>query len=199
MNIPLLIFLCLTDVAFLVFIILTMIKDSVIRNYADLKYSIIMQTMHFMSKISDNGTSYINDSYEIEGINNNTDLKSKLQDFDKYGLRIFLDIDSAKKIYNTLSKEDSEIAAIAVWQLCRTRTGVIIKSGYNTRVDNILSFLRTRDKEIHIKDLTYLDNLTIEEQVILLAAGDTFEKILEAYEETYHKYLKVKYKIKVKK
>lgn len=198
MNIPLLIFLCLTDAAFLIFIMLTMIKDSVTRNYVDLKYSIIMQTMHFMSKISDNGTSYINDSYEIEGINN-TSLKSKLQDFDKYGLRIFLDIDSAKKIYNTLSKEDSEITAIAVWQLCRTRTGVIIKSSYSTRVDNILSFLRTRDKEIRIKDLTYLDNLTIEEQVILLAAGDIFEKILEAYEEAYHKYLRVKHKIKVKK
>ena len=175
-----------------------MIKDSAIRNYVDLKYSIIMQTMHFVSKISDNGTSYINDSYEIEGIDN-TSLKSKLRDFDKYGLRIFLDTGSAKKIYEILYKEDSEIAAIAAWQLCRTRTGVIIKSGYNTRVDNILSFLRTRDKEISIKDLTYLDNLTIEEQVILLAAGDIFEKILEAYEETYHKYLRVKYKIIVKK
>lgn len=198
MNIPLLIFLGLTDAAFLVFIMLTMIKDSVIRNYADLKYSIIMQTMHFVSKISDNGTSYINDSYEIEGINN-TSLRSKLRDFDKYGLRIFLDISSAKKIYNILNKEDSEIAAIAAWQLCRTRTGVIIKSGYSARVDNILSFLKTRDKEIRIKDLTYLDNLTIEEQVILLAAGDIFEKILEVYEETYHKYLRVKYNIKVKK
>ena len=198
MNIPLLIFLCLTDAAFLVFIILTMIKDSVTRNYVDLKYSIIMQTMHFVSKISDNGTSYINDSYEIEGINN-TSLKSKLQDFDKYGLRIFLDTSSAKKIYNILNKEDSEIAAIAVWQLCRTRTGIIIKSCYSTRVDNILSFLKTRDKEISIKDFTCLDNLTIEEQVILLAAGDIFEKILGAYEETYHKYLRVKYKIKVKK
>lgn len=197
MNIPLLIFLCLTDAAFLVFIMLTMIKDSVIKDYVDLKYSIIMQTMHFMSKISDNGTSYINDSYEIEGINN-TDLKSKLRDFDKYGLRIFLDISSAKKIYEILDKEDAEIAAIAAWQLCRTRTGVIIKSGYSARVDNILSFLKTRDKEISIKDFTCLDNLTIEEQVILLAAGDIFEKILEAYEETYHKYLRVKYKIKVK-